>query len=340
MAKFTISALARAYASSSHGAPVVTEPAQLQILHGICSEDSCLDYMQPDETMDEVIVGGGRIRFEYLPDSNSFRVTTAYDVLRPLDTEERNQLIEDTVEQWKAGLGCGAFSNHLHEVLSVSLANAIRQTCGTEEELGDMFVDAAPILEDNDLRFEYDPDGSSSDDIIDDLITAAENGDLNALVMYAQHLELGDGVEQNEELAFELYSKAAEHDFPPGQAFAGYALLRGIGCDPDPANAIQLLTASANAGYPFAMHCLGQCYSQGIGTEVDYEKAFQYYQSGSEVNDAGCLAELGECYEFGRGTEIDLEKALECYQLASNLGFETVDEAIDRLSPQIENDDS
>lgn len=334
MAKFVISGLASAIADDPRDGEMVSKTETLAALHGLASDESCLEYLDLGD-LAEVIIGGGRLRFVYSPEEQALRITTAYDVLRDLTPEERNLLIEETVGQWSDGAGSGSFSNQHGEVLSAALAMSLQNSYGDEIELGSIFVDAYPSIEDQEITAEFFPEGSSDDDLIADLETAAEAGDLNALVMLGQKYEAGDGVEEDEAKAFRFYWRAAEEDYPPALAFAGYCMMRGAGCEQDPEQAVELLSRSAEGGFPFAMQCLGECYTQGIGTEIDLDRAFQYYSMGAEIGDPGCMAELGDCFEFGRGTDINYEEALNCYEQALEQGFTPVEEAIDRVNQKI-----
>ncbi len=83
------------------------------------------------------------------------------------------------------------------------------------------------------------------------------------------------------------------------------------------------------------MHCLGECYLNGEGVPKDEARGLSLLQKGADMDDSGCLAELGDCYENGRGTAVDLKKALTLYQRALDLGFDAVEEAIERTKAKM-----
>ena len=118
---------------------------------------------------------------------------------------------------------------------------------------------------------------------------AYENGNLKALVSYADYLSLGKNCERNLELAIKLYNKGID---------------LGIG------------EAAYNLGIEYR-------------NKQDFKKAFIYYQKANELNLNYEEFTITKCYYFGIGIEKNKPKALELLnniKIPKNYPFE-VDEA-------------
>ncbi|MEZ6051357.1 MAG: tetratricopeptide repeat protein [Planctomycetaceae bacterium] len=249
---------------------------------------------------------------------------TAYDVSRELNDAERTQLIEETVAQWSDGIGSGSFGNHNLVVLSTSLAMALQNSGQTE--IGELFVDAYPMVDDNHVRIEFKECGHSDDELIADLIDDSDAGNVRAMTALGQRYEAGDGVAQDGESAFNLYSRAAEQRDPFAITLLGLCYEVGTGCAKDSAEAKKLYENATDLDFPLAMHCLGEIYEK-----ENPEESVALYRRGASLGDPGCLAELGECLEFGKGVEKNLDEALTCYQRCIEYGFDAVSDAIKRI---------
>ncbi len=335
MAKITISGVAEAFTKDPSGEPT-TDPAILQSLHGLVSDDHTLDFLDLPDELADVVTAGGRIRFYFDETTKRLRVSSAYDVTRDLTDKERKHLIKETVVQWSDGAGSGSFATHQLQVLSSGLAQAIRNAEGQDTDVGELFVDAYPFLaDDHDIKVVFDADGSCDDEVIADLKTAADVGDLGAILMLAGKYESGEGVEVDEPQAFALYERAAKEGHPFAITMAGRMMQAGRGCPEDPVQAVEYLKRAVEMDFPLAMHMLGECYAEGLGVPTDPSKAVELYRQGAEFDDPGCLAELGDCLEFGNGVGMDLEAALECYQSAAELGLDAVAPAIKRVKKKM-----
>lgn len=334
MPKIVISGVAHAYIDDPRSDEPLCDNDVFALLHGLCSSDECSNYFD-EPLLAKLGVSGGRLRFVHDPDSSAIRISTAYDVPRDLTEEERKELVGATLVQWSDGMGSGSFSNHRGDVLSTTLAMALQNSDASETELGDLFVNAYPFVDDRDIQIEYSPEGNADEDLINDIVVAAEADEESALVELGQRYENGNGVEQNAELAFEMYSRAAELGDEVGKTFYGFCLLRGFGTEQNQEKAIECFQEAAEAGFPLAIHMLGECYGEGRGVPVDEKRAFELYQQGAEVGDPGCLAEMGDCLEFGKGVEKDLNEALRYYQESLAGGFDAVQDAIDRVEREL-----
>jgi hypothetical protein len=334
MPQIVISGVAHAFADDPRTNEPLTDGESLAILHGMYSDEVCSEFLD-EPPLSEIGIGGGRLRFVHVKDRSGLRITTAYDVPRDLSDDERAHLVEATLAQWSDGIGSGSFRNHHGQVLSTALAMALQNADPSRTDLGRFFVDAYPFVPDQDIQVEFRPTGTADDVLVQDLIAAADAGDPSAQVELGTLYETGDGVEQDERAAAEMYARAAMQGHPAGATYLGECLLYGRGTAENQPRAVEWFRAGAEGGFPLAMHYLGECYTEGYGVAVDLEEAVKWYRQGAELGNPGCLAELGDCLEFGRGAEQDLDAAVRCYRQALNCGFDAVLEAIARVEEKL-----
>ena len=70
----------------------------------------------------------------------------------------------------------------------------------------------------------------------------------------------------------------------------------------------------------------------GRGVEKDPERALALLQQGCEMNDADCMVTLGQAFLNGDGVERDIDRARELLTKARDLGNETAEELLGKLS--------
>lgn len=329
-----ISGLAEAVVEDPFSDEPVSDPEIFASLHGMFSQESCLEGIDLRK-LKGAVTGGGRLRFVFHEPSGEFRITTSFDVSRDLSAAEREVLIDEVISQWSDGAGSGSFMNHQGEVLSATLAMAIRNAHGDDAEIGEVFVNAYPMGVDQGVQIKFFPRGSADDELIADLRRAADDGETSAMIMLAQKLENGDGVPQDDVAAFNLFREAANGGHPYAIVVTGRRLQLGTGCQQNIAQAVEYFQRAADQDFPLGLHCLGECYLNGEGVPKDEARGLSMLQKGADMDDSGCLAELGDCYENGRGTAVDLKKAMSLYQRALDLGFDAVEEAIERTKKKM-----
>ncbi len=335
MARIFISGPAHVIADDPREGEILDDPETLQSLHGMRSAEKVRDVLTLSSELDEVVVGGGRLRFVYSAEENELRISTAYDVSRELTPDESRELIEATFEQWSDGAGSGQFGNHAFHVLSTTLGMAIQNQGEDIEDYGNIFLNAWPDVEERDIFVEYSPDASSDDEMLQELVALVEAGDADAMTQLAHFYRAGESVEEDLQQALRLFQSAAKLENPEAMVFGGFMLQQGEGCEVDHEAAFELFEQAVDLGFTTGMHALGECYAEGYGVPVDGPRSVELYRQGAELGDPACMAELGDCLEFGKGIEIDLEQALECYQASSDAGFDPVDPALQRVKEQL-----
>ncbi len=127
--------------------------------------------------------------------------------------------------------------------------------------------------------------------------------------------------ERNYEQAFELFSKAAEQEYPYGMYRTGFYLSEGILGEAKPEEGFAWYLKAAEAGDTDAMFAVGRCYKNAVGVEEDPDKALEWYHKGEENNEPRCITELGLAYENGYGVEENPHKAVEYMTRAAETNY-------------------
>ena len=182
-------------------------------------------------------------------------------------------------------------------------------------------------------------------------VEAARRGDPQAAYNAGHIYEAGEEVDENIDLAYQLYEMAAKCGHPAGQFEVGYYLFEGFGdVEQDYAKAVEWFekayqnpkcsetTRTQTAAY------LGLCYQEGLGTVQDDDVAFEYlHEAGEDIDNlwesitVKVLTALGVAYAFGRGTEADIELGYQYFEDAVKLGSEEAKEYIGYInSPDFE----
>lgn len=121
--------------------------------------------------------------------------------------------------------------------------------------------------------------------ILENVKTKAENGDVGAQCELGKFYSMGKGVSQD-------YYEAK-----------------------------RWFAAAADKGHAEAQYRLGNCYARGQGvSEKNYLIAVKYYKLAANQNFADALFALGNCYAKGLGVEQDTSLADDYYRRAAQLG--------------------
>ncbi len=173
-------------------------------------------------------------------------------------------------------------------------------------------------------------------------VEAARKGDPQGAYNAGHIYEAGEEVDENIELAYQLYEMSAKGGLAQGQFEMGYYHFEGCGdAEQDYAVAFDWFekgyenpkcaddTRAQCAAY------LGICYQDGLGTVQDDDLAFEYLrvaEDGKEHLWDSILCKvfngLGVAYAFGRGTDDDIELGCRYLEDAVRLGSEEAKEYI------------
>ena len=105
------------------------------------------------------------------------------------------------------------------------------------------------------------------------LKVAAEKGHKKAQYRLGFCYDKGKGVKENDQLAFQLYSKSAAQGYAKAQYQLGKCYKDGEGTTKDRAKAIELFNKAANQGNANALYQLGKAYMKGKDLPKNEAKA-------------------------------------------------------------------
>jgi TPR repeat protein len=114
-------------------------------------------------------------------------------------------------------------------------------------------------------------------------MTAARDGEVEAMNMVGRCHENGWGVPANTALAAVWYDKAASRGDAWAQYNLGHLLLDGNGVAQDHAVAFGWYTRAASQGHARAMNLVAVCHERGWGTPQDAAQAAAWYQRSAEA---------------------------------------------------------
>lgn len=182
---------------------------------------------------------------------------------------------------------------------------------------------------------------------------AADAGHVDGCLTYAKAYLLGQGVDINEELAYEYFEKAAKLGSAEGEYFLGAICISNRGDVKEGmkwykkaskngyahanyqmallyvtdeygmANvktAVKWLKKGVKGGDDTSMDLLGTLYAQGVGVGKSLRKAVELFEMAGEKGNRSSQYNLGVCYSNGMGVEKDDYKAYEWYKMAADNG--------------------
>ena len=175
--------------------------------------------------------------------------------------------------------------------------------------------------------------GDTSPEDTAQIKTKAERGDAKAQYTLGAAYEEGKGVEQNNDLAFQWYRKAADQGDAQAQNAVGVMYSRGLGVDKNKEEAVRWYQKAARQGDANGMFNLGAAYYNGDGLRGNEETACAWFflakEAGSKPGaDAvqRCLSEhsparimkiklrLAIMFELGDGVQADAVAAATRYR--------------------------
>lgn len=172
---------------------------------------------------------------------------------------------------------------------------------------------------------------------LSDVVTAAENGDVNAQFTLGRKFVTGDGVPKDDQQAAVWYRKAADQEYAQAQYGLGL-LYETSNLVPDYKQAVVWYRKAAAQGDVFAQNKMGQIYLDGQGVPQNYEQAAAWYRKAAEQGDADAQSNLGVMYADGMGVPKDNKQAYAWQSVAvANGAYVSApmlrDRAAERLTP-------
>ncbi|NNN18892.1 MAG: hypothetical protein HKL84_03445, partial [Acidimicrobiaceae bacterium] len=153
-----------------------------------------------------------------------------------------------------------------------------------------------------------------------DQISPSSPGDARAHSYLGLMYREGQGVKRDYAQALNLFRRAAERGYAPGQYYLGemYGEGKGVLCDYE--LAASWYQRAAEQGYADAQVALGILYREGQGVPQDYAQAADWLRKAADQRNAQADLYLGQMYETGQGVEQDSAQALQWYQKAADNG--------------------
>ncbi len=141
-----------------------------------------------------------------------------------------------------------------------------------------------------------------------------------ALVALGRLHAAGEGIEKDAVLAFELFSQAANLEYPPGQFHLGYAYLLGEGIEKNLVKAREILAEAAEEGEVFAMMNLAASYRSEHAEVPEPELARYWYEKALEAGEAKAQLALAFMHSTGEFSEVDQQQAFALIAAAADDG--------------------
>lgn len=168
--------------------------------------------------------------------------------------------------------------------------------------------------------------GEDTPKTFEDYLTAAENGDSDAMLNVAACYYKGEGVAQDLNKGFNWYLKSAESANPAGMLMVAVLYSSGVGTEKDKDNASKWFAKSyerimkepeVDLEDRSDMWGLGFFYLvkywSGINTEESAENAFKWFKKSADAGYDDGKIYVGCCYIEGIGTSPNYEKAFEVF---------------------------
>jgi TPR repeat protein len=141
----------------------------------------------------------------------------------------------------------------------------------------------------------------------------------------------GDGVPQDQELAFAFFDGAAQAGHPQGRLFVGFALLEGLGVEQNIPLGREKLATEAEGGSASAMFYLGRSYRPGFGDQPHPQLARNWYEKALAAGSVEAGVALGYMHYKGELGEADHQAAARLFEAASAQGSSVADVALGHM---------
>ncbi len=154
---------------------------------------------------------------------------------------------------------------------------------------------------------------SKDDDMFGEVNCYIENEQWDAVLQWALRHHTSDNAKVVAKV-IRCYVYCLEQSMPLAALHLGSYYYRGKGVEQNYEMAFQLYQIAAVGGEVRAICNLGYCYYYGRDRAVDYEKAREYFTLGALLHsDANCLYKLGDLYRDGNGVPQNYAYASKLY---------------------------
>lgn len=179
------------------------------------------------------------------------------------------------------------------------------------------------------------------DEGLKNLVTKAEQGDVDAMIMVGDCYNRGLHTEKDDQEAHRYYKMAADKGNVQANLMVAIDLLNGIGTSKDKKAGTKYLQIAADGGAAFGQYLLASMYKIGeIGLFGREQKAMKYFEMAAKQGDAKSQVELADMIMLAKKSKYILDDMvfwLVCAYLHGNQAEEESNAALQRINHLISN---
>ena len=179
------------------------------------------------------------------------------------------------------------------------------------------------------------------DEGLRNLVTKAEQGDVDAMVMVGDCYNRGLHTEKNDQEAHRYYKMAADKGHVQANLMVAIDLLNGIGTSKDKKAGTKYLQIAADGGAAFGQYLLASMYKIGeTGLFGREQKAMKYFEMAAKQGDAKSQVELADMIMLAKRSKYTMDDMvfwLVCAYLHGNQAEEESNAALQRINHLISN---
>ena len=179
------------------------------------------------------------------------------------------------------------------------------------------------------------------DEGLKNLVTKAEQGDVDAMVMVGDCYNRGLHTEKDDQEAHRYYKMAEDKGHVQANLMVAIDLLNGIGTSKDKKAGTKYLQIAADGGAAFGQYLLASMYKIGeIGLFGREQKAMKYFEMAAKQGDAKSQVELADMIMLAKKSKYTLDDMvfwLVCAYLHGNQAEEESNAALQRINHLISN---
>lgn len=174
------------------------------------------------------------------------------------------------------------------------------------------------------------------DEGLKNLVTKAEQGDVDAMIMVGDCYNRGLHTEKDDQEAHRYYKMAADKGHVQANLMVAIDLLNGIGTSKDKKAGTKYLQIAADGGAAFGQYLLASMYKVGeIGLFGREQKAMKYFEMAAKQGDAKSQVELADMIMLAKKSKYTLDDMvfwLVCAYLHGNQAEEESNAALQRIN--------
>ena len=179
------------------------------------------------------------------------------------------------------------------------------------------------------------------DEGLKNLVTKAEQGDVDAMVMVGDCYNRGLHTEKDDQEAHRYYKMAADKGHVQANLMVAIDLLNGIGTSKDKKAGTKYLQIAADGEAAFGQYLLASMYKIGeISLFGREQKAMKYFEMAAKQGDAKSQVELADMIMLAKKSKYTLDDMvfwLVCAYLHGNQAEEESNAALQRINHLISN---